>query len=340
MKHFVGRKQELEYLENAYHNNNAFVMVNGRRRVGKTTLIRHFLKNKKALYFTAEEEVDLLSRKRMLRDFADYYGDDNGENNKIAQWKEIFKTFGLHVQPERKILVIDNIGYLIQSNPSFIKALKYAWEHFFKQASVMLIIIMPNDSIYVNLENKKNTLISVLTLQIKLKPISFVDLFQDYPHRDFNHLMSLYAITGGVPKYWEFFKNCENTMDHMGVIRSDMLNPAGFLFEEPANLLSWDIWEPSYYQSILKAIADGLHKPADIAKALGMKQSAVFHGVKNLVTLGYIEGKVSVTDRKTITNRRVQYYFLDPMMNFWFAFVFSHRGELENGRDLEIFENI
>ncbi|MEG0496345.1 MAG: ATP-binding protein, partial [Eubacterium sp.] len=185
MKHFVGRKQELEYLENAYHNNNAFVMVNGRRRVGKTTLIRHFLKNKKALYFTAEEEVDLLSRKRMLRDFADYYGDDNGENNKIAQWKEIFKTFGLHVQPERKILVIDNIGYLIQSNPSFIKALKYAWEHFFKQASVMLIIIMPNDSIYVNLENKKNTLISVLTLQIKLKPISFVDLFQDYPHRDF-----------------------------------------------------------------------------------------------------------------------------------------------------------
>ena len=63
MRPFIGRKQELQLLENAYTSKNAFVMVNGRRRVGKTALVRHFLKGKRALYFTAKEEVDVLSRR-------------------------------------------------------------------------------------------------------------------------------------------------------------------------------------------------------------------------------------------------------------------------------------
>ena len=218
MRPFIGRKQELQLLENAYTSKNAFVMVNGRRRVGKTALVRHFLKGKRALYFTAKEEVDVLSRRRFLKTFAEYCGETLSSSAKLPDWKEIFKAFAERVETSRKVLVIDNVAYLMLADPSFARALKYAWERYFKQASVMLIVVMPNNSLLVNLESKSNTLIGCVTTQLKLKPISFVEMIKDYPHQDFNQLMTLYAIAGGVPKYWEFFAACEKSIDYMGCL--------------------------------------------------------------------------------------------------------------------------
>lgn len=341
MRPFIGRKQELALLDNAYTSKNAFVLVNGRRRVGKTTLVRNFLKDKRALFFTAKEEVDLLSRRRFLQTFAEYCGEHFTEQAKLPSWKDIFKAFSERVVATRKVLVIDNVAFLIQGSPRFAKALKYAWEHYFNQASVMLIVIMPNNSLMVNLEGRHSTLISCVTTQLKLKPVSFVEMLKDYPHRDFAQLMSLYAITGGVPKYWEFFEGCEKSIDYMGVIRQDMLNPNGFLYEEGTNLIERDVWEPSCYNSILKAVTEDYHKPVEIAKYLDIRPAQATHCLENLVTLGYLEARLPITEKKTnASGRKVQYYFADTFMNFWHAFVFENKESLDIGKDLVVFDDI
>ena len=341
MRPFIGRKQELQLLENAYTSKNAFVMVNGRRRVGKTALVRHFLKGKRALYFTAKEEVDVLSRRRFLKTFAEYCGETLSSSAKLPDWKEIFKAFAERVETSRKVLVIDNVAYLMLADPSFARTLKYAWERYFKQASVMLIVVMPNNSLLVNLEGKSNTLIGCVTTQLKLKPISFVEMIKDYPHQDFNQLMTLYAIAGGVPKYWEFFAACEKTIDYMGVVREDMLDQNSLLYEEPMNLIERDVWEPSYYNAVLKAVADNYHRPADIARYLEMKPGAVNHCLSNLAVLGYLEARVPITEKKAgPSNRKVQYYFSDPFMDFWYTFIFENKEHLEAGQELQIFEAI
>ncbi|MDO4288023.1 MAG: ATP-binding protein [Eubacterium sp.] len=340
MKPFVGRKQELQTLENAYNKRDAFVLVTGRRGVGKTELIRGFTNSRCCLYFTAKSETDSLARRRMMKAIFEFSGEGGGTATKLMKWKEIFERFAAVQKPERKVLVIDDLQYLLAENPGFERQLSYAIKNFFAPASIMVILIMPLGKICSDFLDNRRGLAKVLSHRISLKPVSFVEMIQEYPHRDFNQLALLYAIAGGMPAYWEYFKDCETSDDYMGAVRARLLDRHAFLFDEPGRLLEADIWEPALYYGILRGIAAGYRQLSELARFLDEKPAKILKALDILKFMGYVDARGSVLDKKMPVPKKRTYIFADPMMDLWFSFVYPYREVLEMGKDLAVFEGL
>lgn len=138
---FIDRISEIKTLEKEYRRKEAaFVVIYGRRRVGKTTLIREFCKGKKAIYFLATEESEVQNLQAFKMKIADYTQNELLESVSITNWEIIFKELTKTIQDERLILVIDEFQYLGKANSAFPSILMKLWDEFLGKTNVMLII--------------------------------------------------------------------------------------------------------------------------------------------------------------------------------------------------------
>ena len=137
---FIGRRRELESLETAYQTDGGFVVIYGRRRVGKTTLIKEVIKDKLAFYFLATEEVESQSMKRLASVAARITKNPMLQRVAFSDWLDLFRVISEYRPEEKKVLVIDEFPYLVKSNPAFPSILQNAWDEILKDSNVMLIL--------------------------------------------------------------------------------------------------------------------------------------------------------------------------------------------------------
>lgn len=113
---FVNRKNELKVLNNRYKSKKPeFLIIYGRRRVGKTELVTHFIKNKPSIYFLAEEKADKENIKEMQKMMSSFLSDNEFKLMKFENWSELFQSF-LKRTKKRCVIVIDEFPYLIKQN--------------------------------------------------------------------------------------------------------------------------------------------------------------------------------------------------------------------------------
>ena len=163
------------------------------------------------------------------------------------------------------------------------------------------------------------------TAQIRLAPLPFTDIYavQKLP---FEQAVEQYAVTGGVPKYLEFFEDDRGLEEQL---KDAVLSKSGFLYEEPNFLLKSESVTAVNYFSIIKAIADGNHKLGKIAGVLGQETSALTPYLSTLADLGFIEKKTPVTEKNPEKSRKGLYFISDNFIRFWFRYVYPYKGELE-----------
>lgn len=323
---FIGRKSELVALENEYNRHGGFVVVYGRRRVGKTTLIKEFLKDKNSIYFLATREVESQSMKRFAGIIA--RATNNNLINKVSfkDWIDLFRLVADYKPDEKKVLVIDEFPYLVKTNPAFPSIVQNVWDEFLKDSNVMLILcgsllgMMKKHTL-----DYDSPLYGRRTAQIRLMPLSFTDVYAQQK-LSFENAVMQYSVTGGVPKYMEFFD--ENT-DLVNQIQSNVLSKNGFLYEEPNFLLDEEVQVPTNYFSIIKAIADGNHKLGNISGILGLDKSTLTPYITTLIELGFIEKQVPITEKYPEKSRKGLYFISDNFIRFWFRYVYPYKGELE-----------
>jgi len=341
MSTIIGRKLEMQLLESAYLNKNAFVLMTGRRKVGKTTLIKKFIENKQAIYFSAREETNTLNRNRFLEVIEKSVGKafPSKERKGICKdWKTIFKNYVEVIKPGRSVLVIDQADYLIKDEADFPKMLKYAWESYLKVASVMVILVMPDNHIYQEIRN--TTMISEVTQKIRLRPVTFIEMLKEYNGSDFKYLVTLYSIVGGVPAYWQYFYHCQSQEALIKVLDTMMFDPSGPLFQEPIHLLRQDVREIAYYNSVLKVLATGVGDVPQIAKILSLRNHDVMLILRDLIAMGYVETINSITDKKGINSKMVQFQIVDPLFDFYYKFVDIYQDALEEGHSQILIDKI
>ena len=123
MGKFIDREEELNTLEGEYRREGAsLVILYGRRRVGKTSLISEFIKDKKALYFLASEESESQNRLDFKNKAADFINNDLLREANVSIWDMIFKTIADSAFETKPILVIDEFQYLGKVNPAFVNS--------------------------------------------------------------------------------------------------------------------------------------------------------------------------------------------------------------------------
>ena len=328
---FVDRVNEIATLEKEYKRDNAsMVVIFGRRRVGKTELIRHFIQDKPSLYFLATEEVEAMNRMAFQEQVADFLNSDLLRNSSIDRWEPLFQQLVLEAADQRLVMVIDEFQYIGKSNPAFLSVFQRIWDTILSKANVMVILCGSLVSMMMSQTlNYDSPLYGRRTAQIKLHPIKFNhyhEFFDDAPSE--KELIKRYSITGGVPKYVEMF---QQTHDLREAILDSLLNPSSYLFDEPNFLLQKEVTEVGSYFSILRIIAAGNHKPSKISTLIQQKQTNLPRYLKVLIELDLLEREVPVTEANPDKSKKGLYQIKDNFIRFWFQFVYPNRSYIEMG---------
>lgn len=323
---FLGREKEILVLEKEYARDGGFVVIYGRRRIGKTTLIKQFIKSKNAFYFLATKEVESQSMKRFAGVIARTTGNSVLQKAAFSDWLDLFQAVADYKPNEKKVLVIDEFPYLVKVNDSFPSILQNAWDEILKDSNVMLILCGSLISMMKkHALSYESPLYGRRTAQMRIAPLPFTTVYENQK-LSFEEAAEQYSITGGVPKYMEFFSDGQPLYEQ---IKENVLSKNGFLYEEPNFLLTDEVQVPTNYFSIIKVIADGNHKLGTIAGILGLETSALTPYLKTLSELGFIEKQVPVTEKNAEKTRKGLYFISDNFLRFWFRYVYPYKGELE-----------
>ncbi|WPX07862.1 ATP-binding protein [Anaerocellum danielii] len=339
MKKFVDREVELQFLESQFSQNGpALVVIYGRRRVGKTALIKQFIKNKKAIYFLATEEVESQNINNFKSLVAKFFNNSLLEKIQNITWEEIFEFITANIESEKIIIVIDEFQYLCKVNPSFASILQKIWDERLKEKNVFLILC---GSLINMMEqqvlNYSSPLYGRRTGQIKLKPLKFKYLKEFFPQATEDELIWLYAILGGVPKYLEVFNYKGDIFES---IRENILNKQSFLYEEPLFLLEREIQDIGTYFSLIKSISMGNHKLHQIAQNLSVHQTRLTKYINTLIDLDMLRREIPVTEEYPEKSKKGLYFINDNFLNFWFKFVYPFKEQLELDNVEFVLENI
>ena len=323
---FIGRKSELSKLDAEYIRDSSFVGIYGRRRVGKTTLFKEFLKEKTAFYFLATEELESQSMKRLAGVVARTTKNTLLQKAVFTDWVDLFQVIADYKPEEKNVLGIDESPYLVKINSAFPSILQNVWDEILKDSNVMLIL----SGSFISMMQKHalsydSPLYGRRTAQMRLAPLPFTDIYavQKMP---FDQAVEQYAVTGGIPKYLEFFEPGE---DLYRQIQEVVLSKNGFLYEEPNFLLKDEVQSANSYFSIIRAIADGNHKLGKIAGALGMETSSLTPYLSTLIDLDFLKKATPVTEKNPEKSRKGLYFISDYFIRFWFRYVYPYKGELE-----------
>ena len=339
MVHFVDREQEMNTLQNEYdRNGSALVVLYGRRRVGKTTLITEFVKNKKALFFLASEEAEALNRNAFREKVAEFIDSNLLRSADIKNWDVLFKAIVDTPFHSKPVIVLDEFQYLGKANPAFPSIFQRIWEEILKEKSVMVILC---GSLISMMESQTLAYGSPLygrrTAQIRLQQIPFAYYHEFFPGRSRRELIEMYAITGGVPKYIELFSG---SGDIYRAIESSILNRSGYLYDEPHFLLQQEVSEVGSYFSVIRAIAAGNSKLSSISSALETKATSLTKYLKTLIDLDILEREVPITEDNPEKSKRGLYRIKDNYLRFWFAFIYPNRSFIESGHSRIVMDKI
>lgn len=339
MKRFVDREQEMNTLQSEYQRDgSSLVVLYGRRRVGKTTLISKFIKDKKALFFLASEESESQNRLAFQEKTAEFLNSDLLKNVEVKSWDVLFKAIMDTPFDSKPVIVLDEFQYLGKANPAFPSIFQRIWEEILKDKSVMVILC---GSLISMMQSQTLAYGSPLygrrTAQIRLKQIPFGYYHEFFPDRSRKELIEMYAITGGVPKYIELFSQ---SRDIYSAIEVCVLNRSGYLYDEPHFLLQQEVSEVGSYFSIIKAIAAGNTKLSAIAGVLEVKSTSLTKYLKTLIDLDILEREVPVTEENPERSKKGLYKIKDNYLRFWFAFVYPNMSFIESGHSRIVMDKI
>lgn len=339
MRRFVDREQEMATLQSEYdRDGSALVVLYGRRRVGKTTLISEFIKNKKALFFLASEESESQNRLAFQEKAADFLNSNLLKNVEVKSWDVLFRAIMDSHFDSKPVIVLDEFQYLGKSNPAFPSVFQRIWEEILKDRQVMVILC---GSLISMMQSQTLAYDSPLygrrTAQIRLKQIPFAYYHQFFPDKSRKELIEMYAVTGGVPKYIELFSQSK---DIYSAIEKCVLNRSGYLYDEPYFLLQQEVSEVGSYFSIIKAIAAGNTKLSSIAGVLEVKSTSLTKYLKTLIDLDILEREVPVTEDSPEKSKKGLYKIKDNYLRFWFAFVYPNMSFIESGHGRIVMDKI
>jgi len=322
---FVNRELELQTLNKQYNlDGSSFVVLYGRRRVGKTTLIREFIKQKEAIYFYATEINISMQLKSFTKDILDILG---FSNISFDSFEDAFVFLANNIGDKKLILVFDEYQNLAKIDKSFSSVLQKVWDMHLQQTNIMLILCGSTISMmHSEVLNYSAPLYGRSTAIIHLKPLLAKYIYDFVPNITFEEFMNIYASFGTIPKYLQLYQKEKSFIEN---VKEVILNKNSFLYNEGYFLLKQEINDVSTYFSILEAISKGATKLGNISSVLGINSSGLTKYIEKLISLGYIEKEIPITDKNPLKSKLGRYRFKDNFLKFWFFYVYKNYRYLE-----------
>ena len=332
----MGRQTELKKLESAY-NSGKFecVILYGRWRVGKTALLREFIKTKKAIYFAAQETSGEENLKDFIYRIEALPREPEAQAQPIDSFDGAFEHIFRLALDERILLIIDDYQFLAGAHKGISDLI---CGHIDRRdvSSKLMIVICGSSRPAMEKEalGYSSPFHGRRTAQLELRPFTFFEARRHYSGFSSFDIAVLFGVTGGVPKYIGLMDPALPVEEN---IRRVMFDPSSFLFEEPLNILRSEVRDPAYYNAILRAIAAGFRKNSEIASTVGLETSACTMYLKNLITLGVVGKHTPMTEK---AGKKTIYDIEDSMFRFWYRFVPKNMSLIKGGMASRIWRDV
>ncbi|MCI8930672.1 MAG: ATP-binding protein [Lachnospiraceae bacterium] len=313
---FIGRERELNSLEKLYASDKfEFAVIYGKRRVGKTALLNHFIRNKKAIYFMGVESNDKQNLENFSKNILEYGVGIQADTAFLSFQAALEYVFQL-AEKERLILAIDEYPYVARSSRSLASTLQLLIDKY-KENSKLMLILCGSSMSYMedHVLAYKAPLYGRRTAQMKMQPFDFADACRYFKNFSDEDKALIYGIVGGTPQY---LLQMDDKLSIEENIKNTFLNPTSSLFEEPENLLKQEVREPALYNAIITAIATGSTRMAEISTKVGAETSVCAAYLKNLLALGLVQKETPYGEK---ASRKSIYAIDDNMFRFWYRFV-------------------
>jgi uncharacterized protein len=318
---FINREKELDLLNETWKKNTAqFVVVYGRRRIGKTEVIKQFINKKQGLYFLGRLETpkDQFSRISLL--FSDFFSDPVLQKSPLTSWDAVFEY--LYKNNKKYAMTFDEFPYMVKTSPELLSVFQDYWDNKLHSSRLFIILCGSSLSMMEKYVFDYNTpLYGRRTLDIKISSLSFEDARCFFPQLSIEKAVQVYGILGGTPAYLlEFEKNIVSTIEKICMKRS-------FLFREPEFILREEVSEPRFFFSILHAISIGKTTSGEVVQHTGLDKGLVGKYLSVLVDLDLIRREIPITE--SWKSRKGNYYLTDDFFRFWFRFIYPNLDFLE-----------
>lgn len=323
---FIGRERELASLERMYASDQfEFVVMYGRRRVGKTELIRQFIRDKRAIYFMGVESNIRQNLENFSRNVMEF-GTGMRMETSFASFQAALEYVFEMAEKERIILAIDEYPYVARADESLASTLQLLIDQY-KNGSKLMLILCGSSMSYMedHVLAYKAPLYGRRTAQMKIQPFDFEETCRCFRHFSDQDRALIYGIVGGTPQY---LLQMDDRLSVEENIKNTFLNPSSSLFEEPENLLKQEVREPALYNAIITAIATGASRMSEISIKVGESTSVCSAYLKNLTALGLVKKETPYGEKES---RRSIYVIADNMFRFWYRFVPENTSVIARG---------
>ena len=323
---FIGREKELNALEKLYQSGKfEFVVIYGRRRVGKTALINHFIDDKKSIYFMGVESNAKQNLENLSKSILEFSSGIQTETYFPSYQAALEYVFQL-AERERVVLAIDEYPYVARASKSLASTFQLLIDKY-KDISKLMLILCGSSMSYMedHVLAYKAPLYGRRTAQMKIMPFDFEETCAYFTNLSGEDKALIYGIVGGTPQY---LLQMSDTLSVEENIKNTYLNPMSFLYEEPVNLLKQEVREPAIYNAIITAIATGHSRMSEISTKVGEDTNVVSGYIKNLISLGIIKKETPYGEK---ASKKSIYSIEDNMFYFWYRFVLDNNSVIVRG---------
>jgi AAA+ ATPase superfamily predicted ATPase len=326
---FINREAELSQLERYYRSEKAEMFVlYGRRRVGKTELLRAFCEEKAHIFFIATLSSDLDQLATLSQQIWKFTHKEVPEGFTFPSWDAAFRAVA--DLPGRPVIVLDEFTYLISGNKGIPSILQKAWDENLKNTRIFLILcgsyigIMESEVL-----GYQAALYGRRTGSHLLSAFDLPEAALFFPRYNPIQQIEAWSVLGGMPYYLGIFSD---SIDIFTNIRRQILDEQGLLYNEPQLLLMEELREPRNYFSILRAIAQGRTRLNEIVQSAGVgSATTTIRYLDILQQMRIVRRLVPATESQPEKSKKGIYHIIDPFLRFWFRYVHPHRGSLDIG---------
>jgi len=325
-KEFFDRKNELKLLQERYANlaPSDMVVLYGRRRVGKTELVKQFLKNiKNHFYFY----VEVTQKSEILNYLSKAVEEQLGENVIFRDFYEFLNYIGDKSEKEPFVLVIDEFQRFLDIAPEYISSLQNAWDSKLKNKKIFILLLGSSIGMIQKIMNSKAGALYGRAQKIKISPFKYADFRFMFENMSEEDKVITYSVFGGTPDYLDKFKKSKG--DIYERIFELVLKRGAILFEEPKNLLEYEnVRAHAKYNAILRSISSGketLKEIQDITKISSQTMPAYLRRLDELLDLACRKDPVLGKERLG------RYQTKDNFFKFWYRFILPNQTALNLG---------
>jgi len=320
MEQFVDRDAGLDQLTDCYESETAdFVVIYGRRRLGKSELVRQSIADRDdAVYYQAVEST----AQNQLEQFVDTAtAQFPSLQNVRRDWEALLEALG----DDDAIVVIDEFPFLVEEDEPLPSRIQRVWDTELQETGMTLVLVGSSISV---MEDKvlsgSAPLYGRRTATIDLTPLSVADVRQFFPQYDPETAITAWSIYGGTPYYLQTIDPDQQLGTN---VQQTILSERGLLYSEPEFLLRTELRQPNTYFSILRALAHGRRSPNEIAGMAGVASGSLSTYLQKLRRLRLVERHIPVTESPT-ASKRGRYRIAAPLFRFWFRFVYANQDQL------------